>query len=111
MEEDQEKYWSSLTPEQQLDAFCCISRRIVDGELTKKGSYRYVLYDVFGWGPESYLPAQVAGYLTIHNAIMSDEDIEDIKVGERMEILEILHNHSIEDAIKLIEQRNKDGQV
>lgn len=73
MEKEQEEYWSSLTPEQQLMAFCCISRRIVKGEIQEQGSYRYVLYDIFGWGPEAYLPAQVAGYLTIHNSIYPDD--------------------------------------
>lgn len=66
---EQETWWSSLTPDQQLDALCCVSRRIVKGDVVDRGSYRYVLYDVFGFGPESYVPAQEAGYLTIHNLI------------------------------------------
>lgn len=69
IQNDQEAYWDSLTPEQQLDAFCCIVRRIHRGEVELQGSYRYVLYDVFGWGPEAYVPAQCAGYLDIHNLI------------------------------------------
>jgi len=73
MEKEQEEYWNSLTKEQQLMAFCAISRRIYDGEIKQKGSYRYVLYDVFGFGPEAYMPAQMAGYLSIHNAIFDAE--------------------------------------
>jgi len=69
MEQEQEQYWNSLTKEQQLMAFCAIVRRVFKGEVEDEGTYRYVLYDVFGFGPESYLPAQVAGYLTIHNLI------------------------------------------
>ena len=69
IEKDQEKYWNSLTKDQQLMAFCAISRRIVEGELEVKGSYRYILYEVFGFGPEAYAPAQMAGYLTLHNSI------------------------------------------
>lgn len=68
-ERTQEEYWDSLTDEQQLDAFCCVVRRILKGDVTDQGSYRYVLYEVFGWGPEAYVPAQCAGYLTIHNLI------------------------------------------
>ena len=60
MQKEQEEYWNSLTKEQQLMAFCAISRRIVDGEIKQKGTYRYVLYNVFGFGPEAYMPAQVA---------------------------------------------------
>jgi hypothetical protein len=76
MVSQQEVFWATLTPEQQLDVFCCVVRRIVDGELVQKGSYRYVLYDVFKWGPEAYLPAQIAGYMALHNAIVTDGDIE-----------------------------------
>ena len=78
MEKEQEEYWNSLTKEQQLMAFCAMSRRIVDGEIKQKGSYRYVLYDVFGFGPEAYMPAQVAGYLSIHNAIFDAEHEADL---------------------------------
>ena len=69
IEQQHEEYWNSLTKEQQLAAFCAVSRRIHQGEIVDQGSYRYVLYNVFGWGPEAYAPAQLAGYLDIHNAI------------------------------------------
>lgn len=73
IEKDSEAYWNSLSKEDQLKAFCAVSRRIVQGELVDKGSYRHVLYGVFGFGPEAYAPAQLAGYLTIHNSIMADD--------------------------------------
>jgi hypothetical protein len=73
MEENQEAYWNSLTKEQQLDAFCAVVRRIRQGDMIDKGSYRYVLYQVFDFGAEAYLPAQMAGYLDIHNAIFTSE--------------------------------------
>ena len=71
VENQSETYWNSLTKEQQLQAFCAVSRRIYKGELEDQGTYRWVLYDVFGFGPEAYAPAQLAGYLSIHNAIFS----------------------------------------
>ena len=71
IELESEQYWNSLTKEQQLQAFCAVSRRIYKGEIEDQGSYRWVLYDVFGFGPEAYAPAQLAGYLSIHNAIFS----------------------------------------
>ena len=73
IEQQHEEYWNSLTKEQQLAAFCAVSRRIHQGELVDRGSYRHVLYGVFGWGPEAYAPAQLAGYLDIHNAICDDD--------------------------------------
>lgn len=69
MQKDEEEYWNSLSSDEQLKAFCAVVRRIHKGEIEDKGTYRYVLYDVFKFGPESYMPAQMAGYLSIHNSI------------------------------------------
>lgn len=77
LEDKSEEYWNSLTKEQQLDAFCAISRRIYRGEIAEQGSYRYVLYQVFGFGPESYAQAQDAGYLAIHNSIYAGQNPDD----------------------------------
>ena len=68
-EDVQEEFWRELTPDQQLDAFCCVVRRIYQGDVVDQTSYRGVLYDVFGFGPEAYVPAQCAGYLEVHNLI------------------------------------------
>lgn len=68
-EKVQEEFWDELTPDQQIDVFCCVVRRIYRGDVELQGSYRYVLYDVFGFGMEAYVPAQCAGYLELHNLI------------------------------------------
>jgi hypothetical protein len=73
LENEQEAYWNSLTTEQQLMCFCAVSRRIHKGEIEDGGTYRWVLYDVFDFGPEAYAAAQDAGYLSIHNCIMTPE--------------------------------------
>ena len=75
LKDKQEEYWNSLTKEQQLDAFCAVVRRICQGELDDKGTYRYVLYDIFKFGPESYGAAQMAGYLDLHNQILAPEEL------------------------------------
>lgn len=79
IEEDQEKFWSSLSNEDQLKVFCCVVRRIYDGEIKNPRSYRGVLYEVFNFGPESYAQAQCAGFLTLHNSIMSDDEFEQLR--------------------------------
>jgi ferredoxin-fold anticodon binding domain-containing protein len=79
IQEDQEKFWSSLSTEDQLKAFCCVVRRIYDGEIRNPRSYRGVLYDVFGFGPEAYAQAQQAGFLSLHNSIMSDEEFNELR--------------------------------
>ena len=76
IENASENYWNSLTKEQQLDAFCAVCRRIRRGDIVDKGTYRYVLYQIFEFGPEAYAPAQLAGYLDIHNSIF-DADHDD----------------------------------
>ena len=69
IKEEEEAYWNSLSKKDQLKAFCAVIRRVHQAELIDKGTYRYALYNVFGFGPESYAPAQMAGFLDIHNSI------------------------------------------
>lgn len=76
VENDEETYWNSLSKEQQLCCFNSVCRRIVQGDIIDKGTYRYVLYDVFGFGTEAYARAQMAGYLEIHNSIFTSENEE-----------------------------------
>lgn len=69
IETDQEEFWNSLSKEDQLKAFCAVVRRIAKGELKDRRSYRGVLYNTFGFDTSSYVQAQEAGYLAIHNAL------------------------------------------
>jgi len=63
------QFWNSLTPDQQLLVFCEVVSRLVHAELVDKKSYRGVLYDTFGFGIDSYVTAQISGFLELHNAI------------------------------------------
>jgi hypothetical protein len=72
-ENESEAFWNSLSEDERLKVFCAVSRRIHRGEIEDRGSFRYVLYDVFGFGPEAYMVAQDAGFLNIHNAIYTAE--------------------------------------
>jgi hypothetical protein len=78
VEDDQESFWNSLSKDDQLKAFCAVMRRLHKGEIEDGGSYRYILYDVFGFGPESYAQAQCAGFLEIHNAIYTNEELKEM---------------------------------
>lgn len=78
VEDDQESFWNSLSKDDQLKAFCAVMRRLHKGEIVEGGSYRYILYDVFGFGPESYAQAQCAGFLEIHNAIYTNEELKEM---------------------------------
>lgn len=73
-EKSANEFWDSLTYEQKCDAFHAVVRRIYEGEIEKKGSYRYVLYDVFGFAPDMYTRGMDCGYMALHNSIMDDEE-------------------------------------
>jgi hypothetical protein len=81
IEADQERFWCSLSPDDQLRAFCAVCRRLKKGELDMQASYRYILYNLFGFGKEAYSQAQDAGFLALHNAIfhIDQEQRQDLK--------------------------------
>lgn len=62
-------FWDSLSYEDKCNAFHAVVSRLVEGELKDKGSYRYVLYDIFGFGPEMYVRGMDCGFMALHNAI------------------------------------------
>ena len=69
---DMDDWWNAMSKEDQMKAFYSVMKRLVDGELTQKGSYRYVLYEVFGFGSESYMLGMMCGYMELHNSIKRD---------------------------------------
>ena len=73
MDAEIEEKWNSLSKEDQLYYFCAVVKRIHQGEVEKPRSYRGVLYDVFGFGPEAYAMAQLSGYLDLHNLIYTHD--------------------------------------
>lgn len=76
IEQERETFWNSLSKDDQLKAFCAVVSRIFTGEIKEKRSYRGILYDVFGFGPEAYVQAQMAGYLAIHNSLFEENNEE-----------------------------------
>lgn len=90
LKHEQDVFWNSLSKEDQLKAFCSVARRLVQAELVDKGSYRYTLYHVFGFGLESYLQAQLAGFLELHNSIYARDHDARLLQAIRKEILEQL---------------------
>lgn len=97
IKQKQETYWNTLSKQQQLMVFCVVSRRIYEGDIVQKRSYRGVLYDVFGFGPEAYVPAQMSGYLSIHNAIFDSEHMDQI-------LMEFCKENNIENAQEKVDK-------
>jgi hypothetical protein len=67
-------WWSSLPYEDQCKAFYAVVKRIHNAEVVDKGTFRYAIYDVFGFGPDMYAVAMNAGYMDIHNLIFKGLD-------------------------------------
>ena len=74
-----EDYWASLSEEDKLKAFYSVISRVVQGELKNKGSYRHVLYEVFGFGPEAYGIGMQCGFLDLHNSIFTGEELTKLR--------------------------------
>ena len=51
-----------------------------EGDVRDKGTYRYVLYDVFGFDMDSYVLGMNCGYMSIHNAIVDIDEFEKLKL-------------------------------
>ena len=62
-EKDANEYWASLDQEHQMLAFFSVMKRVYQGEIVEGRSYRGVLYDIFGFGPEAYAMGMFCGFL------------------------------------------------
>ena len=73
-----DNFWNNLSYEDKLNAFYAVTKRIHKGDIEDKGSYRYVLYEIFGFDMDSYGIGMDSGYMDIHNSIRTAEEIESI---------------------------------
>jgi hypothetical protein len=64
-----EDWWAELSDEDQQKAFYCVVKRIYKGDVEERHSYRGVLYDTFGWGPEAYGLGMECNYMEVHNLL------------------------------------------
>jgi hypothetical protein len=68
--------WNGLDQETQYKMFYSVVKRLVKGELQDNGSYRHVLYQVFGFDESSYFLGMQSGFMALHNAIYNKEDLK-----------------------------------
>ena len=69
-------FFNKLSYDEQLMVFYYIVSHIYQGEIIDKGSYRHVLYSIFGFSEDSYALAIDAGYMDLHNSIYTHEELE-----------------------------------
>lgn len=87
-EADNDAWWDGLSETEREDAFYAVCKRLHQGELKKRGSYRYVLYDVFGFDPGMYVRGMDCGYMALHNAIFDGEELMSMKSVNRFEVID-----------------------
>jgi hypothetical protein len=87
-EHDNDTWWNGLTEQEREDAFYAVVKRIHKAELQDKGTYRWALYDVFGFDPGMYMRGMDCGYMSIHNAIGDGEDYQAMRGVNRFEVVD-----------------------
>lgn len=73
-EDECDTWWEDLPYDEKLKAFYSVVKRIVQAELKDQGTYRWALYDVFRFGPESYSIGMDCGFMDLHNSIYTQEE-------------------------------------
>ena len=74
-DEDANTLWNTLSVDNQMLLFYYIIKQVVDAELKDDfESYRTILYQRFGFPPESYQVGMMCGFLELHNSIIKRSD-------------------------------------
>lgn len=81
-------WWNGLTENEREEAFYAVCKRIYQADLIDRGSFRWALYDVFGFGPGMYAPGMDCGYMSIHNTLYDGVDYQKMKVVNRVEVID-----------------------
>ena len=76
-EQKAKEYYDSLGMDNQLLLFFYITNVIFENYFKDNGSYRGLLYDKFGFGPEAYSLGMDSGMFALHNAISTPEESEE----------------------------------
>lgn len=87
-EKENEAWWNDLTEQEREDAFYAVCKRIWQADGKDRGSYRYALYDVFGFDPGMYGRGMDSGYMSIHNAIFDGENLMKMRQVNRFEVID-----------------------
>jgi hypothetical protein len=87
-EAENDAWWEGLTEQEREDAFYAVCKRIHKGDLKDNGSYRYVLYNTFGFDHGMYVDGMNCGYMAIHNAIGDGEDYQAMRAVNRFEVID-----------------------
>jgi len=87
-EAENDAWWNGLTEEEREDAFYAVIKRMYKAELVDNGSYRWALYDVFGFDMGMYGRGMDCGYMELHNAIYDSDELAKMKGVTRFEVID-----------------------
>jgi len=112
-EADNDEWWDKLSEEEREKAFYAVCKRIHKGDIVKNGSYRYVLYQIFGFDMSMYGVGMDCGYMDIHNLLFGGTELKKMTDAKIISIKQdgIEHTATLEEnqniSIKLKEDDNK----
>ena len=81
-------WWNGLTEEEREDAFYAVIKRMYKAEVVNRGTYRWALYDVFGFDPGMYMRGMDCGYMALNNIIYDGLELEAMKGVNRFEVID-----------------------
>ena len=87
-EQDTDSWWDNLTEKEREDAFYSVIKRMYKAEVQDRGTYRWALYDVFGFDPSMYGAGMDCGYMAMHNIIFDGLDFEKMRSVDRLEVID-----------------------
>lgn len=87
-EDKTDAWWNGLTEKEREDAFYSVIKRMYQAEVKDRGTYRYALYDVFGFDGGMYGAGMDCGYMALHNIIFDGLDLEKMKCVDRFEVVD-----------------------
>lgn len=87
-EHDNDTWWNGLSEKEREDAFYAVIKRMYRAEVTDRGTYRWALYDVFGFDAGMYGAGMDCGYMALHNIIFDGLDLEKMKSVNRFEVID-----------------------
>ena len=81
-------WWNGLSEEEREWAFYAVIKRMYKAEVVDRGTYRYALYDVFGFDPGMYGRGMDCGYLNLHNMLFDSFELSAMKNVTRFEVID-----------------------
>jgi DNA-directed RNA polymerase subunit RPC12/RpoP/bacterioferritin-associated ferredoxin len=76
-------WWHGLSVQERENAFFSVVKRLYKAECVGRKSYRGVLYEEFGFGPEAYAMGISCNFLALHNCIRTHEELREMEAALR----------------------------